>query len=112
MTATEVTLIITGLIFIVGSFIIRDVFSSKDLEKMAKLGEKDLNKIMEHQLKKAENEIQVSIGRISAEKQDDVTRTFERQTNEKIMAISEFSDSVLDSMHKTHDERICVFPFW
>ena len=36
-------------------------------------------------------------------------RSGEKETNEKIMAISEYSDTVLSSMNKSHDEIVFLY---
>jgi hypothetical protein len=51
MTGIEITLIIIGLVFIVASFFIQEKISPKDIESITSLSEKELNLIVEKQLK-------------------------------------------------------------
>jgi len=109
MTVTEIILIVIGLILIIGSFFIKEMLSKKDIEEIARLSEKELQEIIDRQMKQANNKIEESVDEMLSDKTDETKRDLERETNEKIMAISEFSDTVLDSMNKTHTEIVFLY---
>lgn len=109
MSATEVVLIVIGLIFIIGSFFLKEVLSQKDMEQIAKLSEIELKTIIDRKMKDADAAISDSIDGAIDEAAEKTKRQMEKETNEKIMAISEFSDTVLDSMNKTHNEIMFLY---
>ena len=109
MGTTEIILIVIGLIFIIGSFFLKEVLSQKDIEQIAKLSEIELKTIIDRKMKDANEEITASIDDAIEEASDKTKREMEKETNEKIMAISEFSDTVLDSMNKTHNEIMFLY---
>lgn len=109
MTALEVILLIIGVVFFVGSFFVQEKLSKKDIEQITQLSEKEVKIILDRKLKDAETVIEDQL----EEKMDDVAETFkrgaEKTSNEKIMAINEYSDTVIDSMNKTHEEIMFLY---
>ena len=104
MTALEVTLVIVGIIFVIVSFFIEEKLSQKDIDRIVSLSENELKVIVERQLRGAEEQIEDSIAESLEGAHEATKRAMEKETNEKIMAISEYSDTVLESMNKTHNE--------
>lgn len=109
MTALEVTLIIVGIIFVIVSFFIEEKLSQKDIDRIVSLSENELKVIVERQLRGAEEQIEDSIAESLEEAHEATKRAMEKETNEKIMAISEYSDTVLESMNKTHNEILFLY---
>ncbi len=109
MTAVEVSLIIISMIFIVVSFFLQEKISKKDIDKMASLSDSELNIIVEKKLKNADSKVEDAIEGKLEEVMLVSERTMERTSNEKIMAISEYSDTVLESMNKTHNEIMFLY---
>ncbi|MGN0427946.1 MAG: DUF6115 domain-containing protein [Agathobacter sp.] len=109
MTAVEISLIIIGLIFIVVSFFLQEKLSQKDIDQITSLSDRELKIIVEKQLKNADSKVEDAVD----EKLDEIMaaseRVMERTSNEKIMAISEYSDTVLESMNKTHNEIMFLY---
>ncbi|MEE1305762.1 MAG: DUF6115 domain-containing protein [Agathobacter sp.] len=106
---TEIILIIVGVVFLIGSFFVKDKLSSKDIDKMAQLSEAELKVIVERQLKNADNKVEATLEGIIEESQEVTKRSLEKETNDKIMAISEYSDTVMESMNKTHNEIMFLY---
>ena len=109
MTALEVTLVIVGIIFVIISFFIEEKLSQKDIDRIVSLSENELKVIVERQLRGAEEQIEDSIAESLEEAHEATKRAMEKETNEKIMAISEYSDTVLESMNKTHNEILFLY---
>ena len=109
MTALEVTLIIVGIVFVIVSFFIEEKLSQKDIDRIVSLSENELKVIVDRQLRGAEGEIEDSIAESLEEAHEATKRAMEKETNEKIMAISEYSDTVLESMNKTHNEILFLY---
>ena len=109
MTIVEITLIIIGIIFLIGSFMVKDKLSAKDINYISQLSEKELGIIVSNQLKKAENQIVTTVNETIDETSEITKRELEIETNEKIMAISQYSDTVLESMNKSHNEIMFLY---
>jgi uncharacterized protein YneF (UPF0154 family) len=109
MTGVEITLIVIGIVFVIGSFGIQEKLSQKDMEEITRMSEKELHMIVNKQLKNADAKVEDSIDRIVEEMQNTTRRQMEKESNEKIMAISEYSDTVIESMNKTHDEILFLY---
>lgn len=109
MTGIEVTLIIVGIIFIFASFFVQEKLSSKDIEEITRMSEKELKIIVDKQLKKAKLRVEESVDQVIEESGESAKRSMERETNEKIMAISEYSNTVIESMNKTHNEILFLY---
>lgn len=109
MVTVEIILILIGVVFLIGSFFVKDKLSQKDVEKIAELSEDEINIIVEKQLNKAEGIIEDKIDEKIEEAQEKTVRAMEKESNEKIMSISEYSDTVLESMNKTHNEIMFLY---
>ena len=91
MTALEITLIVIGVVFLVGSFFVSDKLSQKDVDQIAKMSEEELRVILDRQLEKAKAEIQNAIETGIDETTEETKRALEKETNDKINGISEYS---------------------
>lgn len=109
MTAVEIVLIIVGVLFIIGSFFIHDKLSRKDIDQISRLSEHELKIIVEKQLKTANDKVEEAIEDTLGNSMETTRRSMERTCNEKIMAINEYSDTVLESMNKTHNEIMFLY---
>lgn len=109
MLAVEVVLIIIGVIILIGSYFVEERFSDKDIQKIAKMSETQLNIIVEKQVKQARSQVEDSVDEIIEESLEVTKRGLEKETNEKIMAVSEYSDTVFEAMNKTHNEIMFLY---
>lgn len=109
MTALEITLIVIGVVFLVGSFFVSDKLSQKDVDQIAKMSEEELRVILDRQLEKAKVEIQNAIETGIDETTEETKRALEKETNDKINGISEYSDTVLESINKSHNEIMFLY---
>lgn len=113
MTGLEITLLLVGIVFMIGSFLITEKLSNSELDKVSELSEDEMRKILERELQAAQEKIDAQIeksieGSIE-QSADRVDRALEKETNAKIMAISEFSDTVMENMNKTHNEIMFLY---
>ena len=109
MLAVEIVLILIGVAFLVGSYFVEERFSEKDIQEISKMSETQLNMIVDKQVKSAKTQVENSVDEIIDESLAVTKRGLEKETNEKIMAISEYSDTVLESMNKTHNEIMFLY---
>lgn len=109
MGILEAVLILTGVVFIIGSYLVSDRLSQKDVEKIADLSEAELRVIVEKQIAQAQSRIENAAQDVISETSGKTERLMEKESNEKIMAISEYSDTVLESINKTHNEVMFLY---
>lgn len=109
MTTLEITLILVGIVFLIGSFMVKDKLSKNDLDKIADMSAEELKVITEKEVKNAESAIDGMLDEHIASKTDETKRDLEKETNSKIMAINEYSDTVLDSINKSHNEIMFLY---
>ncbi|MBO5096823.1 MAG: hypothetical protein J6B96_00745 [Agathobacter sp.] len=109
MLAVEIVLILIGVAFLVGSYFVEERFSEKDIQEISKMSETQLNMIVDKQVKSAKTQVENSVDEIIDESLAVTKRGLEKETNEKIMAISEYSDTVLETMNKTHNEIMFLY---
>ena len=100
MLATEIVLIVIGVAFLVGSYFIEEKFSEKDILEISKMSEAQLNMVVDKQVKTARTQVENSVDEIIDESLAVTKRGLEKETNEKIMAISEYSDTVMEEINK------------
>ena len=109
MTGIEITLILVGIVFIFASFFIQERLSNKELEEIAGLSEKQLDMIVDRQLRDANAKIEDSIDELADDTLEIAKRALEKESNEKIMAVSEYSNTVIEAMNKTHNEILFLY---
>ena len=109
MTGIEITLVLVGIVLVFASFFIQEKLSEKEIQQIAGLSEKELNMIVERQLKGADAKIEDAIDEKADEMLDIAQRALEKESNEKIMAVSEYSNTVIESMNKTHNEILFLY---
>lgn len=105
----EIILIVIGVIFLIGSCLVQEKLSEKDVDQIAKLGDEEIRIILEKKINGAKSQIDEAISMAVAAVNEEVQREMERESNEKIMAISEYSDTVLEAMNKTHNEIMFLY---
>ena len=109
MTGVEVFLLLIGAVFMVGSFFITEKLSPSELSKIARLSEGELKKIIGRGLEDANSKIEDAIDEQIETSTEKTDLALEKVTNEKIMAISEYSDTVLENMNKVHNEIMFLY---
>ncbi len=109
MTGVEIFLLLTGAVFMIGSFFISEKLSASELNKIAELSDEEIKKIINKGIERAESQIDDVIDEKMDETAEVVERAMEKESNEKIMAISEYSDTVVESMKRTHDEIMFLY---
>lgn len=109
MTTIEIILLLVGCVFMIGSFFISEKLSSSELNKIAELSEDELKKIIEREVNNAGTQMDDVIEQKIEEAGEQAERVMEKESNEQIMQIHEYSETVMDSMKKTHDEIMFLY---
>lgn len=109
MTGIEIVLLLVGCVFMIGSFFVAEKLSPTELNKIAELSEGELRNIITKELKNADQKIEDTIDEQLEGSVSKVERAMEQVSNEKIMAINEYSDTVIENMNKTHNEIMFLY---
>lgn len=104
MTAIEVALLLIGVVFIIGSFFIIEKLSPEELSRVSELSEDELRIVMDRELATAGAKISDVVDQTVDLSINQIQRRMEKDTNEKIMAISEYSDLAMEQLKKFNNE--------
>lgn len=109
MTGLEVAVLLIGILAVVGSFFITKKMSSDDIEEIQKMSQAEIKTILDKELSGAEGKIKQSIMDKLDDSFEELERKTDKETNDKIKEISQYSDTVLTSMNKSHDEIMFMY---
>ena len=109
MTGIEIALLLIGCVFMVGSFFVSEKLSGTEINRIAELSDNELKRIIGKGMENAADKIDAVVEDKVDEAAEKVEVALERESNMKIMAISEYSDTVMDGMKKTHDEIMFLY---
>lgn len=109
METVEIVLIIIGFAFFIASCFVQEKFSKKDIQELAKMSETEFKLVIEKQLSSARVRAEEAIEGIIDDSLEVTRRGLDKETNKKIMAVSEYSDTILESMNKTHNEIMFLY---
>ncbi len=108
MDITEIVLLIAGGIIFILSFLIP--------EKKGEVSEQSKDLVKEEIADMVSREMESIRGQVDGVVEEAVTyamekteRSLERLSNEKIMAVNEYSDTVLGEIHKNHEEAMFLY---
>ena len=104
MTILEIVLLIIGIAFCIGSFFVSEKLSDKDKENLQKLTKDQIEDIIKDKMADANVEMEDKLSATIDEAIEEMDRKTDKETNEKIMQISQYSDTVLESVDKSHKE--------
>lgn len=108
MEITEIVLLVAGGIIFILSFLIPD--------KKGEVSEQSRELVQEEIADMVSREMESIRGHVDGVVEEAVTyaiekteRSLERLSNEKIMAVNEYSDTVLSEIHKNHEEAMFLY---
>lgn len=108
MGMTEIVLLILGMIIFAVSFILPEK-KARLSEQDVKLGEKQIKELVAAQLQEVKTQVSDAADETITYAVEKTERSLERVTNEKIMAVNEYSDTVLEAIHKNHEEVLFLY---
>lgn len=110
MTVAEIIILIIGAILFTVSFFIPDKDNGKGV---ALVDEESARRAVENAVSEEMKRIKETIDEATEESisdnKDKMERYMDRLTNEKMMAVNEYSDTVLEQIHKDHQEAVFLF---
>ena len=108
MNLLEIVLLIIGALVFVGSFVI-PVKKEELQEETVKLAEEEVKKLVAKEMEQAKTKMSELSEDACQEQVQKAERSMERISNEKIMAVNEYSDTVLEEIHKNHQEVVFLY---
>ena len=107
MTATELILLIIGAAIFVVSFFIPQKEKSQDARKS--VSKEQVKELFDEEMKDAKENVLEMVNETVNYGVEKAERAMERLTNEKICAVSEFSNTVLADINKNKDEVMFLY---
>lgn len=108
MGTTEIVLLVLGIIAFVLSFVLPAKREKLDKETL-KEAKEEIRKIVDEAVKEANSNIEDNVTEVSDYNVEKAERAMERLCNEKIMAINEYSSTVLETIDKNHQEVMFLY---
>ena len=109
ISTTEIILVFIGLISVIVGYVMPAGMSRVDGEADAEKARRSVRAMVRRSLEEARSEIRERLADTLEETMVKSERSMERITNDRINAISNYADTVLDDIHKNHDEVMFMY---
>lgn len=106
MGVMEIVLIVFGVIAFVGSFLLP---AGKKAEADSKMSAEIIHEMVEKEMEGAKSQIGDIVDETITYAMEKTERSMDRLTNEKMLAVNEYSDTVLDEINKSHKEVVFLY---
>lgn len=103
----EIILLIAGGVIFVLSFFIPDRKGSSG--SLGSSAENEVRELVRREIDSLRSHVDEVVEESVADSMEKAERTLERLCNEKIMAVNEYSDTVLNEIHKNHEETVFLY---
>ncbi len=107
MTIMGIVLLIIGALLFIASFIVSG--KDKDSAASSKAMGLKLDRMIDERVEEVKGRLQDVAGIVREEEESKAQRELERLTNEKIMAIDDYSRAVLEEIEKNHKEAMFLY---
>lgn len=108
MSVTEIILLIAGAAVLLAGYIL-PVKKEEKNETVPQIDEKQIKILVEAEVDDARAQIRDVVEETVTYSVEKTERAMERLTNEKIMAVNEYSDTVLETINKNHKEAVFLY---
>ncbi|MCR5654323.1 MAG: hypothetical protein K6G07_01605 [Lachnospiraceae bacterium] len=109
MTGLEIILLILGVVIFIASFIIPEQMGGdKDATDVSVSGEM-IDAMIDEKMKDAKSTLKDTVDETVNYAVEKSERSLERLSNEKIAAVSEFSETVMSDIHQSHQEVLFLY---
>lgn len=108
MTTLEILLLILGAVIFIASFIVPE--SKSELDAADKqLTQEKLQELLQEEMKNVRSQVGDAVDETVHYSMEKTERGLERLTNEKMTAVSEYAQTVLEDIHKNHEEVMFLY---
>lgn len=108
MSVLEMVLLIMGIVIFIGSFLIPEGKTRSGEDKMA-IDENKIHDLVAKEVEEAQGKITDIVDETITYAMEKTERSMDRLTNEKMMAVNEYSDTVLSEINKNHQEVVFLY---
>lgn len=108
MGLLEILLLIAGAAIFIISFRI-SANNEKQLEEVKELAKEEIKELVSRQMDSVKEQVEGTVDETITYAVEKTERFMERMSNEKIMAINEYSDTVMEEIHKNHTEVLFLY---
>ncbi len=109
MTVAEIIILIAGAILVTVSFFIpdrgNDLLDGSDIM----VDDETIKAVVDEEVRKAKENIEEAAKLSVSDSKDKLERYMDRLTNEKMMAVGEYSDTVIQQIKKDHEEAVFLY---
>lgn len=109
MSTMEIVLLIAGGIIFILSFFLPTKEEKKISGNSEKLAKEEIKQLVGQELEAVKNHVDEVVEEAVSYAMEKTERSLERLSNEKIMAVNEYSDTVLAEIHKNHEEAMFLY---
>lgn len=106
MNTLEVVLVLIGVGAYAASFVLPE---RKKEKEQREINPEEIEQMIREQIPAAKGQIEVEAKEQTQEAVDKIERELEKLSNEKIMAVNEYSDSVMEEIQKNHTEVMFLY---
>ena len=108
MTTLEILLLVLGVVVFIASFVMPETQGEMDaVDKQ--LTKEQIQEMLKEEMKHVHEQVNDVIDETVSYSVEKSERALERLTNDKIQAISEYSGTVLEDIHKNHEETMFLY---
>ena len=108
MSIAEIILIIAGVIIMILGYVL-PAKKKETNDDIQLISEDEIRKLIDKEIEGVKEHISDVVNETVTYSMEKTERTMERVANEKIMAINEYSDTVLDEINKNHKEVLFLY---
>lgn len=107
ITVMEIILLIVSAIGFVVSFLIPEEEKGSGLNE--ELAQAEIKELVKQEMESIRGHVEEVVEESMSYAMEKTERSLERLSNEKIMAVSEYSDTVMQEIHKNHEEVMFLY---
>ena len=108
MEVIEIIFLVLGVIVFIVSFLL-PAGKKEDGENVAKISEDAIREMVDREIDGRKEKINEIVDETVSYSMEKAERSMERLMNEKMMSISEYSDTVLGEINKSHQEVVFLY---
>ncbi len=108
MSSTEIILLVAGAVVFVLSFLL-PAKKEENSQETKELAKEEIKALVSQELESVRGHVDDVVEEAVGYAMEKTERSLERLSNEKIMAVNEYSDTVLKEIHKNHEEVMFLY---
>ncbi|MGN0482752.1 MAG: DUF6115 domain-containing protein [Lachnospiraceae bacterium] len=109
MTGFEIVLLLIGIVLMLGSFFVAERLSPRDVDHIAELSREEVKTIVDKQIQDSKARVEEMVDETIDNSMEIVEAALDKETNGKMLALGEYSDTVMEEANKTHNEIMFLY---